>query len=524
MNAAIYTRVSTETQERGGTSLETQLAACRAYCQEHGYNIVREYIETYSGLALERPKLEELRETIRNRQIDVLVVHSLDRFYRDPDHWVMLKLELRLYDVSLEAVTEKVDTSDIGELVSYIKGFAAKKEADKIKERTVRGRRARAQAGKITCGGRLYGYVYNKGKGEGQGIRIENPDESKWVKHIFGWYVVDGMSLAEIARKLNEIGVPTPSGKGSWHMSTVHDLIKNPAFVGETYRFAETYKQPEPTSGVSGVQRRRGTRVQRPPDERVLLPNATPPIIAREIFEAAQTKLIRNRERAMRNTRETYLLRGLIVCRRCGKHYWGAVSINHTSKGTSRTRYYHCARNMAMASPRCDNPNFDARQLEAQVWAEVEKIIASPSKLLKEFKARDDLSQKAIIEDKLEQINARLQSAEKRYKADVRLFEWGGIEGGDMKKKVDQWKADKDKYAREKVELEAELAKVHDAEVRWEKIEEFCELVRQEGLEVSDRGKRLALEGLGIEILVDGNEVSVIGKFADKPSVASTHS
>ena len=49
--AAIYCRVSTEDQEREGTSLQTQLEACLAYCQQKGYQIARRFSETYSGLA-----------------------------------------------------------------------------------------------------------------------------------------------------------------------------------------------------------------------------------------------------------------------------------------------------------------------------------------------------------------------------------------------------------------------------------------------------------------------------------------
>jgi len=36
MRGAIYCRVSTEDQEREGTSLQTQLEACLAYCQHKG--------------------------------------------------------------------------------------------------------------------------------------------------------------------------------------------------------------------------------------------------------------------------------------------------------------------------------------------------------------------------------------------------------------------------------------------------------------------------------------------------------
>ena len=39
MKAAIYCRVSTEGQEQDGTSLQTQLEACRKYCQARRYEV-----------------------------------------------------------------------------------------------------------------------------------------------------------------------------------------------------------------------------------------------------------------------------------------------------------------------------------------------------------------------------------------------------------------------------------------------------------------------------------------------------
>ena len=39
MRAIIYCRVSTEGQERDGTSLQTQMEACRKYCQDRYYEV-----------------------------------------------------------------------------------------------------------------------------------------------------------------------------------------------------------------------------------------------------------------------------------------------------------------------------------------------------------------------------------------------------------------------------------------------------------------------------------------------------
>ncbi len=143
MRAAIYCRVSTDDQEKEGTSLKTQLEACLTYCQQKGYNVVHQYQETYSGLTLERPKLTKLREIIRSNEVDILVVYCLDRLSRDPYQGVTVFQELESYNVTLEAVTETVESSEVGKLISYIRHFASKLEAEKIRERTLRGKQAR---------------------------------------------------------------------------------------------------------------------------------------------------------------------------------------------------------------------------------------------------------------------------------------------------------------------------------------------------------------------------------------------
>ena len=164
MKAAIYCRVSTDDQEREGTSLKTQMEACLNYCREKGYEVSQRFSETYSGLTLERPKLTELRNMIRANCIDIIVVYCLDRLSRDPTHGAILIQEMEKHHVILESVTEDIDNSELGKLINYIRGFSSKLEAEKIKERTLRGKRERAKEGKLPHGGfaRLYGYDYNK--------------------------------------------------------------------------------------------------------------------------------------------------------------------------------------------------------------------------------------------------------------------------------------------------------------------------------------------------------------------------
>ena len=101
MRAAIYCRVSTDNQEAEGTSLQTQLEACREYCHDKGYGVAYRFSEAYSGLSLERPEMDQLRELVRNEQIDMVVVYCLDRLSRNATHGVILRDELDKNHVTL---------------------------------------------------------------------------------------------------------------------------------------------------------------------------------------------------------------------------------------------------------------------------------------------------------------------------------------------------------------------------------------------------------------------------------------
>jgi site-specific DNA recombinase len=137
------------------------------------------------------------------------VVHCLDRLSRDPTHGVILIQELEKHSVSLEAVMETVDGTELGKLISYIRSFASKLEAGKIKERTLRGKRQRAKEGKIPHGGYacLYGYDYDKVNK----IRIVNETETSWVKQMYEWPVKEGLTKSYLIWAIAGT-ISTPSG------------------------------------------------------------------------------------------------------------------------------------------------------------------------------------------------------------------------------------------------------------------------------------------------------------------------
>ena len=164
--AAIYVRVSTRGQDDQGTSSETQEAACRAYAAEHGYEVAAVYREVHTGAELwERPQLTTLREAVRRREVDAVIVHAIDRLSRDPVHLGVVLSEAQHAGVSVPFVTEPLDDSPEGQLIRFVRGYAAKVEHEKIRERAMRGLVARVRSGKPLPGARvLYGYQWNQSK------------------------------------------------------------------------------------------------------------------------------------------------------------------------------------------------------------------------------------------------------------------------------------------------------------------------------------------------------------------------
>jgi site-specific DNA recombinase len=137
---ATYCRVSTAKQSEEGTSLSTQAAACRRYAADHGYAIIEAhaYREVYSGAELwDRPMMSALRAAIRERSVDVVVCYAIDRLSRDPVHLGVVITEADHVGVAVEFVTEQLDDSPEGQLIRFVRGYAARVEREKARERTI---------------------------------------------------------------------------------------------------------------------------------------------------------------------------------------------------------------------------------------------------------------------------------------------------------------------------------------------------------------------------------------------------
>lgn len=525
--AAIYCRVSTEDQEREGTSLQSQLEACLKLAEERSYQVEEHHIikEVYSGLTLDRPDLTKLRGWLNASEVNAVIVYDSDRFSRDGYDFVTLVRDCQKAKVELLCVTEPIEQGPIGELLSYVRGWASRREADKIRERTIRGKIARAKSGRLLggTGSKLYGYDYLPGKGVGEGKRYVDEEQTQWVREMYRWLVEEGLSVNGIVFRLRALGVPTPSGRGHWGKATVHKILTNPAYIGKTYAFTQTR--------VEGKKHRKANRKNRathiifkPADQWVEIPDATPPIISEELFSQAQAKLQRNRELASRNTKREYLLSSYVFCRQCGRRYSGMALTYKTKHGISGNRYYRCPKNLKIISPiQCRNRMIRADYLEETVWRQIEDLLRRPEVILAGLQSMgNEVVNVDSYEAEIEAVEGQLRHMGREKDRVWKAFRLTGDESK-FTEEINGIMAKTDELERRRAELEKRIEVSKQTEIDIDGIKRFCGLASRNLDNFTYEDKRLALEALSTKVWVDNNCITIEGAIPEvEADIAST--
>ncbi len=371
--AAAYFRVSTNKQERDGTSLETQEEACREYAKAHDYELVATFRETFSGGTLERPALSELREMLRRGELDVLVVYCIDRLSRDEFEVLLLAHEVREYGCELAFVTQTIDDGPLRNVMLALFGYAAEDERRRILERFTRGKLKVARDGRMPQGTGVgtYGYVLVPGAGK----RVVNEAQAEVVRRIFDDFLATH-SVNGVSTRLNRDGVMAFKG-GRWHPRTVSNVLRNVAYTGVTY-YGRTQRTKARSTRTGKLTRQ---LAQRDRAEWIKIEDATPAIVSTQDFERAQSVLADPERRARLDHASVYALRGRIRCAECGSAMNGRSSIS------VRYRYYECSRKARLGKEACPSSrSIPAAKLEATVLEAIADALAHPRRVLAELR------------------------------------------------------------------------------------------------------------------------------------------
>lgn len=227
-----YLRVSTDRQERRGSSLSSQERACRLYCELKGLDLVEVIRERVSGRkeTLERPGLLRALDALDTGKADGLVVWALDRFARNVHSATELihKYFGEGRDFQLHVTTEEIDTrTAAGRLTLHVKLAVAQYEAEKTAERIRTVKRFLKDEGYYAGGEVPYGYRVSKRirNPHGKSYRKLEPDphESR-VMELVRIFRRKGLSLREVASALDNEGLTTRTGR-PWHPEQVRRIL-----------------------------------------------------------------------------------------------------------------------------------------------------------------------------------------------------------------------------------------------------------------------------------------------------------
>ena len=492
--AAIYIRVSSEKQEEN-YSLETQREGCLQHARERGYVVEERHIyqEVKTGaIYRERLVLTALRAAARRREFTVVIVYDLDRLSREAEHQTIIMEDLAYNGVKVECVLREIDDTPEGRLMLSILGYTATIERERTRERTMRGRKARAERDKRLLGqGReKYGLKFIEDRSKyvpnDEAVKVDESGftwtKAMVVKHMFSMSY-EGVSLRQIAMYLTRKGIPTPTeGKrknskaGLWSPSTVAYILTDPIYKGKAE--ANRYIWLE----IPGSTTHRKRAYRRPAEERIPLPQGTAvPLIEEDIFDAVQERLARNKRFASRNADkellvETYLRCGFIVCGHCG----GTMSAKRekASRGRQPFTRYRC--NTAQRGyGECRGASVAAHRVNQEVWEHIKEVVRDPSLVEEALRSQEQQPEEAI--DELTPIEKSIASVERKIKNYDRVVDTAEDDDviDDAVAKLGQLAKEKRRLEQEKGEVLAKQSSIEKEQGQLEEFKQWCTVMRE---------------------------------------------
>ena len=506
MRALIYSRVSTDAQERDGTSLDTQERASVELTLAAGWCVVECIRDATSGYTLDRPGLARVRQLLLKGSVDRVVVYAVDRLSRNQNHIGVLFEEVQQADARLEVVMEKFEDTAIGRFILAARAFTAEVEREKITERTMRGKRERARSGRIpqAMGRGCYGYVYD----ERAGVREVDEFQAEIVRRIFRRYN-ETRSLSAVALELNADGIPALSG-GRWYPLTIRRMLTNESYTGRLYYSRTRWVT---SRGTSGKRRRRP--VQQPREEWIAVEGASPRIVDEATWQRTQ-EILADPDRIARRPaqRATYELRGRIRCGLCCAAMVGQIM---RVKGYDY-RYYHCRHAHNPHTGRaCQGRYVRADRLESRVWAKVTETLADPAVIFQELSHQSDGE---ADEEERQRVETQLGSLLAREKRLVRLYSLGEVDEDAIHEEAAALRRQR-AVLEDRLRARAPEPADHEG-VGPDLLRRACLAVRA-WLEGADEPRRaLALEALQLAITATHEEARVEGVLPIDPSAFST--
>lgn len=298
----------------------------------------------YSGTNMNRPGMKRLLEMVEDGKVGTIVVRDLSRFarnYLEAGHY--LEFVFPVYNVRFISVNDNFDSKALGETTGGL-DLAIKNLINQMYSKDISRKIKSAVDLKKLNGEYVYGTApYGYKKGEKKNTIVVDEPAAAVVRQIFSWAAA-GITITQIAKRLNESGIITPSvylaavrGKYKtqpvWNFESVRNILANRIYTGDTVPFK------------SHVVRVGSDLVKQIPEElQQVIPDTHEGIISREMFYQARMVIKTNHK--SKPTAPPNPFTSLLVCGVCGKRLM---------KGKPQNKNWMCATHRYVPDSECQN-------------------------------------------------------------------------------------------------------------------------------------------------------------------------
>lgn len=298
--AVLYLRYSSNSQTE--QSIEGQRRVCSEFAEREGYTVIREYVDRATSASHDTQKRLSFLKMIDDSEyqdFDAVIVYKLDRFARDRYDSAIYKKKLKTNNVRVVSATEGLTDSPESIMLESVLEGMAEYYSRELSQKVSRGIRESIEKRQFLGGPVPFGFYVKDKK------LLPDKNTRATVQEMYE-LIVDGYSVAEVTRRLEQKGIRDTKGK-PFSRATVHRMLQNKRYIGY-YVYGD-----------------------------VEIPNVTEALIDEELFYKAQERLKKRRFNKMAKTH--FMLSGKLFCGECGEPMTG-------ESGTSSTgtvyHYYKC--------------------------------------------------------------------------------------------------------------------------------------------------------------------------------------
>ncbi len=378
----LYTRKSTDVEDKQVLSIEAQLTELRAYAKQERLEIVSELVEKQSAKLPGRPLFGDLLKRIEAGEATGILAWHPDRLARnsvDGGQLIYLLDTGRL--TALKFPTFWFEPTPQGKFMLALAFGQSKYYVDALSENTKRGLRQKVRRGE--CPGRApVGYIND--------VRIKSIVVDKRrapiIVEAFELYAQNESRLEDVAAFLAQQGVTTRSGK-SLSRDRITHILTNPFYYGHFRYGGEVHEGNHP------------------------------PILTKQLFDRVQA-VVKERGRPHRQSQnEPQAFCGLLRCGECGMGITAEVRVKRQKNGNEhRYTYYRCTKKSK--TQRCGQPHIREEELDRQLSALLQSVALPPAwaaelrRMLKRDEAEASHSTAASArptQEKIQAITVKLQ-------------------------------------------------------------------------------------------------------------------